>query len=222
MRRFRNFSVKVVVAVASVDDGVAVRDYLAHTLPSPLTRPERLHVVLLPCGASPMYLPYRLINWLQRTHSSGGVPYLIDNLGGSEAGYQHRHPLRRGRRRLNRGVGHSFIAEVLQDMPTTPPPPPLSPRDLARERKAFAALAATAQAAQDVAAAQELATRYGARPRRAFDFVYYTEADNVVFMARPEPVARALLGFLTSRDGGVSFAAPQRLEFGMPTHNVEK
>jgi hypothetical protein len=60
----------------------------------------------------------------------------------------------------------------------------------------------------------------GADALKPFDLVYYSEADNVVFMARPAKVARALVAFLDSGSGTRSYIAPQRLEYGRHSSNL--
>lgn len=100
---------------------------------------QRIRIQLIPCGDKSVYLPYRLLTWLQLEHQSGGLKSIPFNNGG-----HHK-----------------------------------------------------------------------------FDYVYYTEADNVVSIRRHDEVATALIDFLDDATfGRQSYIAPQRYEGGRGPHNI--
>jgi len=147
----------VVVGVVSNEEAKLVARALKTHLPAHFLTSERVQVVVIPCGAMSVYLPYRLLNWVKAQHKAGGL-FLP---GGGEN-------------------------------------------------------VATTVSSTSVAATASSSTEPGVDRRFAFDFVYYTEADNVLYL-KPgegnfEAVAAALVTFLDSADGAKSYILPQRLE----------
>jgi len=133
------------VGVVSDIEYTYAYDGLRNTLPH--FDGSRIRIQIIPCGDKSVYLPYRLLTWLQHQHQLGG----------------------------------------LSDSATT-------------------TTTATATTHSSSSKHQELHT---------FDYVYYTEADNVLHMRDHDGVATTLIAFLDdSTYGRSSFIAPQRYETG--------
>ena len=174
VKRTLNICDQVVVGVVSEEAAAVVRQYFRRVLPDALTAPHRLKLVVVSCGSSPVFLPYRLLEWVKRAHAAGGVPMPQSGIIAASA------------RRLSgdaQGLGERRSLTASRD---------------SHGRDADG----------------------GANSLKPFDLVYYSEADNVVFMARPAKVARALVAFLDSGSGARSYIAPQRLEYGRHSSNL--
>jgi len=167
-----NICGQVVVGVVSEEAAAAVLRYLRRVLPAALTAPQRLQLAVVPCGSSPVFLPYRLLEWVKRAHAAGGVPMPQGGVIAASARRLSDDTDSRGGRRSLLVSNHGREADG------------------------------------------------GADELKPFDLVYYSEADNVVFMARPAKVARALVAFLDSGSGTRSYIAPQRLEYGRHSSNL--
>ena len=62
-----------VVGVVNEDEAAAVLHGLRRHLPLELLGPARLRVTIVPCGGSSVFLPYRLLRWMQDSFQKGGL-----------------------------------------------------------------------------------------------------------------------------------------------------
>jgi hypothetical protein len=216
----------VVVGVVSQAEARLVRQGLAAHLPPRLHHSSVLRVQIVPCGTMSVYLPYRLLQWMQRAHKAGGLlpP------GGDEAHQDENvaevprlSALEQRRRRLRVARpthgSSAATAETTGRPPALPPPPPRAARRLASvlglKGPHHGHKGSGSDGEPDSASGASAANRMGgaALLRQGFDLVYYSEADNVLVELNREATARALLGFAAAPDlGGRSYVAPNRLE----------
>jgi len=213
-----------VVGVVSPAEAALVRDGLRRLLPPLLLSPSRVRLQELSCGANSVYLPYRLLTWVQHAYRSGGLPApapansLLAKAGagvGAGVGIGVGGGIDVGgarRRRLEVSSGGARV---------------YGGRAMAAQAATAAAMTTEQQQQRRRQQRQQRQQRQrrlkdrghddedigDGRGKRAFDLVYYTEADNVVFMSHHEAVAAASIAFLDSNLGGTSFIAPNRLEY---------
>lgn len=188
--------------MVSLSEAAAVRTALARLLPPALSAGpaaaaargafSRVQVVLVPCGASPVFLPYRLLTWLKRQHAHGGLALSADGLLG----------------RREAAAAEAAQAAAAQAASLNPADAAAAAAEAAAaaasraEARAAANLRAAARGAAErvylaeavvggrrleaqgrrlsggVAAAEEAPEEEVLLPRKKFDFLYYSEADN--------------------------------------------
>jgi len=222
----------VVVGVVNEAEAKLVQDGLANHLPLPLLTPRTLRVQIIPCGNISVYLPYRLLHWVQSMHKANGLVLepseaAEDSPGNthvSSGGFGTSEPQSfslhyRRRRRL--WLADEHTASLTTNVTATF----REPNEL-KNATSTSSLPTQGRRLTNILGMKGHHHHHKLKDngsssindgdknsgpsvemvesahRQTFDLVYYTEADNVLVESNREAMARALLAFASASDLG--------------------
>ena len=229
----------VVVGVVSEAEAKLVQDGLARHLPPSMLASNVFRVQIIPCGDMSVYLPYRLLRWVQSMHAANGL--IVEPTYAADTSTDIDNNVKRGvdipegasasppsRRRRHLRISDDYITAAATNSRAKldPETAPISRSPRKQGRRLTNVLGMKGHHHHHKHKGSGSSSGSGgdgnnepgvevveSTQRQPFDLVYYTEADNVLLELNREAMARALLAFANAFDlGERSYVAPNRLE----------